>query len=424
MSRSIRVTFLPLCVMLASCSTGSRPDTSPIALSDFAHPPAGLVTDVVEMSPEVLGGPTVLIQKEGFRSGDREFVSAEREITSQRADGSTEVDAVTPVIVERSLEPGQSWPVEGLVGQVNGRPVFADAFFEPISDQLLQVAAMRDRVEARRALVEIVRRSFKETVDSELIVAEAESKLSPEQQQGLFAWLRSMQEETIAERGGSRAAAEASLEAEGSQSLEEFMQQRRDIVLARRLLNERIEPRTIVAWRDVQQEYDRREVEFNPPPTMKVGRIRLNTQTEAEVITRVQQAAAAGKTFSQIAADMKLPDGGLWNTFDLPADGLKGLPFSDAYKERLEGLGVDAISAPFEQRGFTMWLAVLAIDSRAERSIFDKSVQLQLQSELKNRREIIERERYLTTLRSRWVTDEIGNMERRLLEIAIERYWR
>jgi hypothetical protein len=307
---------------------------------------------------------------------------------------------------------------------VNGRPVFANAFLEPIADRLLSAAALRDRVEGRRVFVELVRLSFKDLVDNELIVADAESKLSPEQQQGLFAWLRSFQEETIAERGGSRAAAEASLEAEESQTLEQFVQQKRDIALVRRLMNERIEPRTIVSWRDIVQEYERRRAEFNPPPVLKLGRIRLNPRTDADAIAKVKAMAAEGKKFSEIAAELKLPDGGLWQTFDYPPDGIAGMPFTDATKERLTGLGIDVPSAPLEQRELVVWLGILALDRPPSRSLFDRDVQLQLRAELEGRRRAIERQRYLDSLRSRWVTDEIGEMERRLVEIALERYWR
>jgi hypothetical protein len=283
---------------------------------------------------------------------------------------------------------------------------------------------MRDRSEARRALIETVRRQFKQTVDSELIVAEAESKLSAEQQQGLFAWIKTMQEETIAERGGSRAAAEASLEAEDAQTLDEFVKQTRDVMLARRLINERIAPRTIVAWRDVEQEYARRKAEFNPQPMIIIGRIRLNVTTDAALVTQVKESIAAGKTFSAIALELKLPDGGRWNRFDLPPEGIKGTQLGDALKERLDGLAIDAMSEPLLQPDFITWLTVMTIDQPVARSIFDREVQLQLQAELKSRRTIIERERYISTLRSRWVTDDIGEMERLLLEIAVERYWR
>jgi hypothetical protein len=418
-----RLLFALPVVVLVACGSSTRPDAQAITLSDFARPPEALKTDVVGIEPVVVETPEVVTDEVEMSSGDRTFVETRREVISQNADGRTEIDA-TRSTFERKLDPGQSWPVEGLVGQVNGRPVFANAFLEPIADRLISAAAIRDRVEGRRVFVELVRLSFKDLVDNELIVADAESKLSPEQQQGLFAWLRSFQEETIAERGGSRAAAEASLEAEESQTLEQFVQQKRDIALVRRLMNERIEPRTIVSWRDIVQEYERRRAEFNPPPVLKLGRIRLNPRTDADAIAKVKAMAAEGKKFSEIAAELKLPDGGLWQTFDYPPDGIAGMPFTDATKERLTGLGIDVPSAPLEQRELVVWLGILALDRPPSRSLFDRDVQLQLRAELEGRRRAIERQRYLDSLRSRWVTDEIGEMERRLVEIALERYWR
>lgn len=418
-----RLLFALPVVVLVACGSSTRPDAQAITLSDFARPPEALKTDVVGIDPVVVETPEVVTDEVEMSSGDRSFVETRREVISQNADGRTEIDA-TRSTFERKLDPGQSWPVEGLVGQVNGRPVFANAFLEPIADRLISAAAIRDRVEGRRVFVELVRLSFKDLVDNELIVADAESKLSPEQQQGLFAWLRSFQEETIAERGGSRAAAEASLEAEESQTLEQFVQQKRDIALVRRLMNERIEPRTIVSWRDIVQEYERRRAEFNPPPVLKLGRIRLNPRTDVDAIAKVKAMAAEGKKFSEIAAELKLPDGGLWQTFDYPPDGIAGMPFTDATKERLTGLGIDVPSAPLEQRELVVWLGILALDRPPSRSLFNRDVQLQLRAELEGRRRAIERQRYLDSLRSRWVTDEIGEMERRLVEIALERYWR
>jgi hypothetical protein len=417
-------------LVLAGCSTADGPDRRTIALGDFAAPPADLRTDVVAASPSLLTPPTVVVDGEtteeigpdgASRGETREVVAIE----SRRADGSVEVDAVSPEIVAEQVAAGEVWPVEGLVGQINGRPLFASAFFEPISDRLVQAAGMRDRVEGRRAFVEIVRREFKLVVDNELVIAEAESQLTVEQQQGLLGWLRTVQEQTIAQRGGTRAEAEASLEREeGTGSIEEYLQRERDVGLARKLLNERTEPRTIVSWRDIVQEYERRSAEFNPPPSIRIGRIRLGTATDAERIERVKALVAEGRTFPEIATLLELPEGGLWNTFALPPEGIRGLQLADAVKERLDGLAEGVVSAPLEQRDFVIWLSVLEIVRPPARSVYDREVQLQLQAELRARRMLIERERFIDTLRSRWVSDDIGEMEGRLVEMALARYWR
>ncbi len=413
---------------LAGCASSGARERTPIVVGDFANPPAGLRTDVVSASPGLLAPPAVIVEGEVEEAPDDAgggFIEARAAVVSERADGRVEVDAESVEIVARQVSAGETWPVEGLVGQINGRPLFASAFFDPIDDRLLQAAGMRDRVEGRRAFVEIVRREFKLVVDNELVIAEAESQLSVEQQQGLFGWLRSVQEQTIAQRGGSRAAAEASLQAEeGAESIEEYLQRERDIGLARRLLSERTEPRSIVSWRDIVQEYERRRGEFNPPPSIRIGRIRLNAASDADRIARVQAMTAEGRTFPEIAAELALPDGGLWNTFDLPPEGVRGLQLADAVKDRLDGLDEGAVSAPLEQRDFVMWLSVLEVVRPPSRSVYDREVQLQLQSELRARRMLVERERFIDTLRSRWVSDDIGEMEARLVEMALARYWR
>lgn len=400
-------------IVAGGCTGGQNRSLRELMLSDFAAPPADLPLDVVRTP----AAPST-------DSAIAETVDASRPVAGGPGEGAPSAALAAPGIAKSSgATPGRAWPVDALVGQINGRPVFANRFFEPEEDRLRNAAAMQDRAEGRRVFVEIVRRSFKQLVDSELVVAEAESRLSPEQQQGLLGWLRSIQEETIAQRGGTRASAEASLEVEEAKTLEQFMQMRRDYALASRLLNERVDPRVIVSWRDIVQEYERRRPEFNPRASVRIGRIRLGVQSDAERIALVRQRVEEGRGFAEIAEELKLPEGGFWNSFELPAEGIAGLDLSDTVKERLAGLEPGRPSRPIEARDFISWLAIIEIQQPPARSIYDREVQLQLRAELEARRRIIERERYIGTLRSRWVSDDIGAMERRLIDIALERYW-
>lgn len=412
--------------LLAGCGSEDALRSTSVSLADFSTPRAGIVPDAVVMDPRVLDG-----SMEDPESGDASAGGPDEARGSVADDGAPRPDGSPRgmnrvdrgSVPARAMDESRVWPVESLVGQVNGRPIYAEAFFEPIADELRVIAAGADRAQARRTLEAVVVQRFKAAVDSELVVAEAESQLSPEQQAGVFAWLRSLQEETIAQRGGIRAAAEASLEEEEGGSMEEFLRITRDTQLARRLLNQRIEPRAIVSWRDVEQEYERRRAEFNPRPRIRIGRIRLNAQDDAATVERVRARVAEGRDFAAIAAELDAPDGGLWNTFELPEDGIAGLEFSDAIKSRLEGLAHGAVSRPIESRDFVSWYAVIDIDTPEARSIYDADVQLSIEEELRARRRIIERERYYQSLRSRWVTDDISRIERKLVEIALQRYW-
>ena len=202
------------------------------------------------------------------------------------------------------------------------------------------------------------------------------------------------------------------------------MQQRRDVALAMRLLNQRIEPRAIVAWREVLQAYERDHAVYNPPRQVKIGRIRFDTLQDAAKIERMKTLVAEGKTFSELAQEFELTDGGLWQSSDLPQEGIDGLPLSDGVKSRLKDLGVNAVSEPLQQRDFTSWFTILAIEQPTARSVYDRDLQLSIYKQLYGIRRTIERARYIGTLRSRWVTDDIGLMEERLIAFALDRYWR
>jgi hypothetical protein len=429
MSPALRVAtdrLLPLALAAAVAGCASDPSAERlISIADFSQPPADLRTDVVEMSKGVLAGPEVVSVGEVDVAGGVASASAQADISETLADGRRVVDAVTPKTVVQRVPPGGLWPVDALVGQVNGRPVFADEFFGPIEDQLRQIAANPDRVAGREQFVRTIRGYFKQTVDSELIVAEAESQLSPEQQQGVLAWLKSIQEATIAERGGSRAAAEASLQAEEDKTLDEFMQQRREVSLALRLLNQRIEPRAIVSWREVEQAYQRDAKIYNPPSQVRIGRIKLDVVADAAKIERVRALVKEGKKFSEIAKELELTEGGLWQASELPAGGVQGLPLADGVLSRLKPLQPDQVSEELVQKeGFVVWFAIMEISQPRARSIYDRDLQLAITRQIQDVRRAIERQRYIASLRSRWVTDDIVEMEERLVAFALERYWR
>lgn len=431
MSIAFRILMCVAVALLVGCASDDGSGRTSLSIEDFASPSPALRAKAADGAGNEIGGEV---------SPKSSIASAASAAATSSVDGgagaeggsaggngvpatSSSADA-DPAARVRPLLPGETWPVEGLVGQLNGRPLFADEFFEPIEDEIIALVAARDRVEADRVLRELVRRRFARTVDNELVIAEAESQLSPEQQEGLFGWLRSLQEETIAERGGSRAAAEQSLEGEGATSLEEFMRERRDEALVRQLMRDRITSRVIVSWRDVLQEYERRRAEFNPAPTIRIGRIRLNVNSDSERIELVRQRIGEGKDFNAIANELQLPDGGYWEQFGLPPEGVRGLQLSDAIKERLDGLKVGAVSEPITQRDFISWLSVLSVEGGVPRSLYDRELQFALERELTARREFLERDRYLNTLRSRWVNDDIGRMEAKLIEIAVSRYLR
>lgn len=319
-----------------------------------------------------------------------------------------------------------TWIVDALVGQINGRPIFADEFLDPISDRLSQMVREYDRADSRRAIMEIVSQRFDQWVDSELIIAEAESLLSPEERQGLFAWLRNLQETEILQRGGTRTAAEASTEEQFNLTLDQVLEMTKNRALAGDLLRKRVQPRAIVTWRDMERDFDRRLAEFAPGPTIVLGRIQFNTQRQAAEIARTRELFASGKSFVEVTETLGIPDEGRWpdGTLSLGPEGLEGTDFRDEYKEEIAKLQVGGVSPPFEVGSSTVWLSLLERDEPPPKSIFDRDLQLALRAQLEAEREGIERDRYVASLRRQWVAEGIENMRAKLIEIALRRYWR
>ena len=341
--------------------------------------------------------------------------------TTRRVIGPDGVDEVE-IDIREELPVGVTYPIDGLVGQINGRPVYADEFLVPLEDRILRIVAELPEPDARFEIRRLVTSRFREYVDSELIIAEAESKLTPEMQQGVFAWLQNLQEETITNRGGTRETASTSIEEEFGLSIEEFMAQRRSLALASDLLQKRVRPRAIVSWRDVEQAYRANEAEFNPPPQIEIGRIRLHRDRKAEDYEKVKASFAAGKSFAEVAQMLDLPNDGAWLDLQLPPDGIAGTSLAKPVRERLTDLEVGAASEPLDQGAYTSWFTILDIRKPEGRSIYDPQVQLSLESELSGIRFAKEQDRYLSSLRDQWVAEAIEDMRVRLIKIAESRY--
>lgn len=328
----------------------------------------------------------------------------------------------TRMFVSESVAIGVAYPVEGLVGQINGRPVYADEFLLPLEDRILRIMAELPLPQAVRELDLLIARRFREYVNSELIIAEAESRLSEEQQQGVLAWLRNAREETITNRGGTRDAATESIEDEFGISIDDFMEQRRSVALGQDLLRKRVQPRAIVSWRDVVQAYRRQFADFNPPAEVRLGRVRLHRERDAAVITDVEAAVADGADFERIVEIAGTTNEGFWIDVKLPEGGLEETSLAGPVKARLDVSTPGVVTDPLDQGPFRSWLTVLSVVRPPGRSLYDPKVQRSLESELSSIRFGQEQQRYIDSLRDRWVSNSIDAMLNRLLMIARQRY--
>ena len=401
---------------LASCAP-SIPRAAAVEVSASELAPSGTaVGGSADMGPEEDGATETRV--EGVLETDDGATRGAEVVSIVGEDG---VDRVEEYVVD-DLPVGMAYPVEGLVGQINGRPVFADEFLIPLESRILRIVAEMPRPQAVQQVDLLVVRRFEEYMNTELIIAEAESRLSPEQQQGVLAWISSMQEDMITSRGGTRDSASNSIEDEFGLTLDEFVAQRRSVALAQDLLRKRVQPRAIVSWRDVEQAYRRNYALYNPPANMRIGRIRLHRQRQAEEVAEAARLFEEGADFSAVCERLEIPDGGAWLDIELPAEGVEATSLAAPVKSRLDPGRPGMVSSSLDQGPFVSWFTVLGVEQPPGQSIYDPAVQLGLENELSSIRMGQEQTRYLDSLKDRWVAGDIGQMRERLILIARSRY--
>lgn len=373
---------------------------------------------------EIFGPPAPLVDTTVESGPDTTFVERDRSIQTTMPDGKRVALPLGPEELARELPPGRPWPVDGLVGQINGKAIYADDFLEPMSARLAQLGASADRGAARRQIIQMVGERFEEEVNNRLIISEAESSIPPEAREGLFQWLRTLQEQEVAARGGTKSGASASLQDQFGMTVEQFLERRRNEALAGDLIRRRLAPRAIVSWRDIERAYEKAYSEYNPGPTIVVGRLILRTQEDAARIEEIKSQFAAGADFGEVARALRMPNDGVWFERQLDDKGIDGLTdLRPELRSVLASLPVGKASDPVPLGTATMFVIILRREQPPARSLFDPTVQIRLRNELERYRLNQEQVRYFEALRSRWISDDIDEMRLRLIDIALRRYF-
>lgn len=405
-------------MMLASLG-GCASDGGPTANSSRMVSIAAF-SDGPEQSPATQAGPVT--NSESLASS----APASAPTTSPAAAPVKPIPSATPVeLTPRPMSPGDEAVVESVIGQVSGRPIFVDAFLEPIADQLRQEGLRLSQNDFIKSAQAIINKRLSEVVLNELVLAEAEASLSQEEQMGLLAFLRDMKEKTIAKAGGTLFGAEQKVNQEQEMTLSEYEEAQKNATLIQKLLYDRIEPRVIVSWRDVQREYELRKSEFNPPATVTLLRLQLSDTEQAALIEQAKTMLGDGVAFKDMVRLLSLdefvsPLGG--GAMRIGPGGLSDVEVNEAFKPALSKLkGQQGEVTEFIARqGRTVWLYVEKIEQPPGHSLYD--VQEQLIAELRARRTAEERDKYVRSLFQKGIFDELETMSRRVLMVAILRY--
>jgi hypothetical protein len=339
------------------------------------------------------------------------------------AGAAGETDA--PAGPVRELEPGEQFVVDALVGQINGQPVFADEFLEPIEDQLIAEARQKTQRQFAIAAFGIIRDLLLLKVRDALFLAEAESALTPEQQVGLRQFLGLEKERIVAQRGGIEEQVRREL-AERGETLEGQLERSKKILLIRDLFQRRIASRVVVSWRDIEREYNRKKWQerFNPPARVRLARIQLPTEAEAERISEAQRRLAAGEPFLAVAESLEDRRCGLWDQHLIRDQDFSSIEYAvDELTEKVAELREKGDTVgPFEVGAFTWWLHVASYEKPPKQELYDPDVQRILHAAIRAARIEEEEDRYVERIMDEGIVEKINDMAEQLLTIAVRRY--
>lgn len=317
----------------------------------------------------------------------------------------------------------ERYRVAGMVGQVNGRAVYAHDVLEPVHETL---AALGRRVEAseltrrefRQRAGELIAGRVREMVNDALLLSEAERDLTEQERQYVRYFMQQRREELVRRHGrGSTAVADRTLREQTGKGLDQTLEDIRQREIVRRYMRLRLQPRINVTRRDIERYYRDHYDEYNPPATRT---LRLVRAVDAEAAATIESRLEEGDSFESVASDEALNtfqpnNGGLMA--DAPGDDVFGF---DELNEALAELDEGEHAGPIDAGGAQWFLKVEQIKGGEGQSL--KEVQREIEQTLRlqqfrrlsaqHERELYERGSY----------DSMQQMSEALLEIAMNLY--
>ena len=312
--------------------------------------------------------------------------------------------------------------VDQLVGQINGVPVYANEFFRDM-DARLRAEAQRQSLERwLPATRQDIQRKLVDTMRDELLLAEFQTSLTPQQRVGVLAFIDDIRNNIRRGLGGSEQEAESSLLDSENMTLDEYVRSLAERQFILQQLRKELSNRVQVSFREVQRYYERNVDEFVPAP---VASLRIIRVTGAAGASRVESALASGEPFAEVAARESAwrPDAGNLHEVEVDRAGLAATTFFRP--EELNGaaasLSPGESAGPIELGSSTWWIRLDEVRREPGQTLYE--AQREIEQRLRAQKLQEEEQRYFAELLERSSVTEVPVMVDRLLRFAAERYY-
>lgn len=234
----------------------------------------------------------------------------------------------------------RGYVMDAMVGQVNGRPIYASQIFRDIGeDTLKRIGGSEPRLAFKERAAELIEAKLREKITNALILAEAERGLTDPMRAGLQNYLKIEREKILAQYGGGAPGpAEQALIAAKGHGIAEELEQRRQKALVDKFLHDKFYPKIAVHRREVERYYEDHPEEFNPNPTVTVRVIVVTGHAKADAVDKALQAHPFGDVAKQ-QSEVAAANGGTMGPFHLsrPMSQFNELKW-DKLNEKVRGL--------------------------------------------------------------------------------------
>lgn len=392
-------------VVLACCGSSSGPAKAPtrtVSAAEFAD------VEVVRVAPAP--AEYVIVERPGS-TGGTEMVTIV---------GDAPMNAGMPI----AGATGDQLVVDEMVGQINGKPIYAEEFFRSMDARLRELATqMPLRQWVKQVRTDVEGKLWDVTRD-ELLLAEFRSTLTPEVKVGVLAFIEDVRRDYLSQSlGSSELANQRSLEEEGM-TLNERVKSDTERQFVLQQLRRSIANRVYVSSRDIEQYYDQHYDEFNPPSEAVFLVIRVPL-SDTVAISRVESMLAKGEPFALVAATESgwAKDKGNQHRVTIKAESFQDQQYwaVEELNTPSQHLTVGQSSGRIDARGAAWWIKLEAIEKPPGQPLY--AVQLEIERGLKAERMKIEELRYFEKLLTKSNMSDFESMTIRLVEYAAVRYY-
>ncbi len=210
------------------------------------------------------------------------------------------VATIDPVAASVTSRMDRPLSVDGMVGQINGLPVFADDVLADLEPALLALGQRESERGFRAAARPQIDEMLRGQLVGALILAEAERALTDNEWNGVRFLVNKKRQELLRQHGqGSIAVTERSLRELTGRSLEETLDRHREAIVTRTYIDRNLRARVNVSRRDIERYYREHPEQFDPPATRD---LRLIVADNADHAAQVKSALRGGQPFDEVAS--------------------------------------------------------------------------------------------------------------------------